>query len=67
MRPLNEEFIDQYLTSAGDTVFASVGCYRIEGLGIQLFSKIKGSHFTILGMPLLPLLDFLRLHDVIEV
>lgn len=66
MRPLSDEFIDQYITKSGDSVFASVGCYQIEGIGIQLFSKIEGSHSTILGMPLLPLLDFLRLHKFIE-
>jgi septum formation protein len=67
MRPLSEEFIDQYLIKAGNSVFSSVGCYQIEGLGIQLFSKVEGSHFTILGMPLLPLLDFLRLHRLTEI
>ncbi len=67
MLPLSDEFIDQYLIKAGDSVFSSVGCYQIECLGIQLFSKIDGSHFTVLGMPLLPLLDFLRLHKLIEI
>jgi len=44
----------------------SVGCYQLEGLGIQLFEKIDGNYFTILGLPLLPLLDFLRSKGVVE-
>ena len=60
MRRLTPEFIDAYLDAAGDRVLSSVGAYQVEGLGIQLFSEIRGSHFTILGLPLLPLLDVLR-------
>ena len=65
MRPLTESFIDAYLDAAGDAVLGSVGCYQLEGLGAQLFQRVDGDYFTILGMPLLPLLDFLRGHDFI--
>jgi septum formation protein len=65
MRPLTDAFIDLYLDAAGDAVLGSVGCYQLEGLGAQLFQRVDGDYFTILGMPLLPLLDFLRGHDFI--
>lgn len=60
MRPLSEAFLDRYLQEAHDAALSSVGGYQLEGLGIQLFERIEGDYFTILGMPLLPLLDFLR-------
>jgi septum formation protein len=60
MRELSEAFIGDYLAAAGDGVLGSVGAYQIEGLGAQLFDAIRGDHFTILGLPLLPLLAFLR-------
>lgn len=60
MRRFSDEFADAYLQRAGDAVCSAVGCYQLEGLGAQLFSKAQGDHFTILGLPLLPLLDFLR-------
>jgi septum formation protein len=60
MRDLSEEFISDYLDQEGEAVLTSVGAYRLEGLGAQLFSKIEGDFFTILGLPLLPLLEFLR-------
>ena len=60
MRPLNGSSIDRYLDRAGAEVLWSVGCYHIEGLGAQLFERIEGDHFTIQGLPLLPLLAFLR-------
>jgi len=60
VRPLSNEFIDNYLTALGEDAFWSVGCYQLEGLGSQLFNKIDGDYFTILGLPLLPVLDFLR-------
>lgn len=65
MRPLSSTFIESYLHIVGDRALGSVGGYQIEGLGIQLFSEIRGDHFTILGMPLLPLLAFLRSEGVI--
>jgi septum formation protein len=60
MRPLSEATIDGYLDAAGEAVMSSVGGYQLEGLGIHLFERIEGDHFTILGLPLLPLLAFLR-------
>jgi septum formation protein len=56
----DESFVDLYLATAGETVLSSVGAYQIEGLGIHLFERIDGDHSTILGLPLLPLLAFLR-------
>jgi septum formation protein len=60
MRPLSEAAIDAYLDKAGEAVRSSVGAYQLEGLGIHLFERIEGDYFTILGLPLLPLLAFLR-------
>jgi septum formation protein len=60
MRPLDETGIDAYLDAAGEAVTSSVGAYQLEGLGVHLFERIEGDHFTILGLPLLPLLAFLR-------
>ena len=60
MRQLSEAEIDAYLDEAGAAVTTSVGAYQLEGLGIHLFERIEGDHFTILGLPLLPLLAFFR-------
>lgn len=60
MRELSEPMIGQYLDAAGGAVLSSVGAYQIEGIGIHLFERIEGDYFTILGIPLLPLLDWLR-------
>ena len=60
MRQLGEAEIDVYLDEAGDAVTSSVGAYQLERLGVHLFERIEGDHFTILGLPLLPLLAFLR-------
>jgi septum formation protein len=60
MRDVSDEFIDAYLNSVGDDALASVGAYRLEDMGAQLFSAIDGDYFTILGLPLLELLEFLR-------
>jgi len=62
MRWFSDEFLDRYLDLAGAAVTASVGAYQLEGPGIQLFDRIEGDYFTILGLPLLPTLDFLRRH-----
>ena len=60
MRQLTEAELSAYLDAAGEAVITSVGAYQVEGLGIHLFERIEGDHFTILGLPLLPLLAFLR-------
>lgn len=65
VRTLTPAFIDAYLDREGDALFGCVGGYRVEGLGAQLFSRIEGSHYTILGLPLLPLLDYLRTRGVL--
>jgi septum formation protein len=60
MRPLSDAFLDAYVVAAGPTVTESVGAYQLEKLGIHLFARIEGDHFTILGLPLLALVAFLR-------
>ncbi len=65
MRPLGDAFIEAYLDAIGEDSLASVGAYQLEGLGAQLFSRVEGDYFTILGLPLLPLLEFLRNHGVV--
>ena len=67
MRPLSEGEIDAYLDRAGEAVTTSVGGYQLEGLGVHLFERIEGDHFTILGLPLLPLLAFLRSERLLAV
>jgi septum formation protein len=64
MRNFSENFLDGYLDAVGDEVLYSVGAYQLEGLGAQLFQRVEGDFFTILGLPLLPLLGFLRVHGV---
>jgi septum formation protein len=66
MRKLDPSFIGRYLAFAGDTVLGSVGCYQIEGPGIQLFEKIEGDYWTIIGLPLLPLMAELRERGAID-
>jgi septum formation protein len=65
MRQFSDAFLDAYLGAEEGAIFGSVGAYRIEGRGIQLFADIKGDYFTILGLPLLELLSFLRTRDVL--
>ena len=65
MRVLSEDFIADYCAAEGESVAGCLGGYRIEGRGIQLFSRIEGNHFTILGLPLLPVLDWLRVLGVL--
>lgn len=67
MWAFSDAFLDSYLERAGDSILGSVGCYEIEGPGVQLFEKIEGDVFTILGMPMLPLLAELRRRGVIAV
>ena len=66
MRNFSDAFLGDYLDRVGDDVLASVGAYHLEGLGAQLFHRVQGDYFTILGLPLLPLLGFLRVHDVVK-
>jgi septum formation protein len=66
MRKVTPEFIGHYLAAAGEEVLSSVGAYQIESIGVQLFEKIDGDYFSILGLPLLPLLAALRREGVIE-
>ena len=65
VRPLSDAFISQYLDAEWPAISGCVGCYRIEGPGVQLFSRVEGSQFTILGLPLLPLLGYLRERGVL--
>lgn len=60
MRPLSDRFLDAYLDAAGTAATVSVGAYQLEGLGAQLFERVDGDYFTVLGLPLIPTLDFLR-------
>jgi septum formation protein len=67
MRPLGKAEIKAYLDQAGEAVTTSVGAYQLEGFGVHLFERIEGDHFTILGLPLLPLLAFLRSERLVAV
>ncbi|KYH02416.1 Maf family nucleotide pyrophosphatase [Bradyrhizobium sp. DOA1] len=67
MRQMSEAELSAYLDAAGDVVTTSVGAYQLEGLGIHLFERIEGDHFTVLGLPLLPLLAFLRRERLVAV
>ncbi|MFK7944001.1 MAG: Maf family protein [Paracoccaceae bacterium] len=65
MRPFSEIFLDQYLAVFGDQVTTSVGGYHLEGIGAQLFARVEGDYFTVLGLPLLEVLGFLRARKVL--
>lgn len=65
VRPLGTAFIEAYLDAEWPAIAGCVGCYRIEGPGVQMFARVDGSHFTILGLPLLPVLDYLRVRGVL--
>ncbi|MET0182949.1 MAG: Maf family protein [Caulobacterales bacterium] len=65
MRNFTDAFLDDYLDQVGEAAYASVGGYQLEGLGAQLFDRIDGDYFSVLGLPLLPLLSFLREHGVV--
>jgi septum formation protein len=67
MRRLEDSDIEAYLDQAGQAVTTSVGAYQLEGIGVHLFERIEGDHFTILGLPLLPLLAFLRGEGLLSV
>lgn len=65
MRPLSPDFIDGYVEHCGSALLSTVGAYQLEGHGAQLFSRIEGDYFSILGLPLLALLDYLRIRKVL--
>lgn len=64
MRAFSDEFLDDYIARAGEGTLTSVGAYQLEGLGAQLFERVEGDYFSVLGLPLLPLLAFLREHGI---
>lgn len=66
MRAFSDRFLDAYLDAEGDAVLGSVGAYRLEGPGVQLFERVDGEHAAILGLPMLPLLGFLRQHAILS-
>lgn len=66
VRNFSDAFLEAYLDTIGDAAFESVGCYQLEGMGSQLFDRIDGDYFSILGMPLLPLLQWLRDRGVLQ-
>ena len=65
MRPFTDAFLDAYIAAEGEVLLGSVGAYRLEGRGVQLFLRISGDHFAVLGLPLIELLGFLREHGAI--
>ncbi len=66
VRPLTDPFIDWYLDTLGNDAFWSVGAYQLEGIGAQLFDQVDGDYFTVLGLPLIPVLDFLRRRNILK-
>jgi septum formation protein len=66
MRAFTDAFLDDYLMRAGEATLLSVGAYQLEGLGAQLFERVEGDYFSVLGLPLLPLLAFLREHGIAQ-
>ena len=65
MRPFSDDYLEGYLQRNSPEILSSVGCYQLEGEGVQLFDKIEGDYFAILGLSLIPLLDFLRRHEAV--
>lgn len=65
VRTLSDEFIESYLDACGEALLSTVGAYQLEGPGAQIFTQIEGDYFSILGLPLLPLLDYLRVRGVL--
>jgi len=65
MRPFSDDYLDAYLERNAPGVLSSVGCYQLEGEGVQLFDRIEGDYFAILGLSLIPLLDLLRRHGAV--
>jgi nucleoside triphosphate pyrophosphatase len=66
MRNISERFLENYLDMAGEAALASVGGYQLEGIGIHLFERVEGDYFTVLGLPLLPLLSYLRQNGFVD-
>jgi septum formation protein len=66
MRDFSDRFLDDYVAMMGDAALASVGGYQLEGIGIHLFARVEGDYFTILGLPLLPLLAYLRQSKLVD-
>ena len=66
VRILSDEFIDTYIETCGSALLSTVGAYQLEGMGAQIFSKIEGDYFSILGLPLLPLLDYFRVRGLLS-
>ena len=66
MRNISERFLEDYLDMAGEAALASVGGYQLEGIGVHLFERVEGDYFTVLGLPLLPLLSFLRQNGFVD-
>lgn len=66
MRPCSDAFLDDYLHAEGEKLLGSVGCYHLEGHGAQLFERVEGDYFSVLGLPLIPLLGALREHRILE-
>ena len=66
MRDFSDDFLEDYLAREGEAALGSVGCYRLEDIGAQLFARVEGDYFAILGLPLLGLLDLLRRHGVLS-
>ena len=65
MRRFSDAFLERYIAAEGEALLGSVGAYRLEGRGVQLFARITGDHFAVLGLPLVELLDFLRQRGVL--
>lgn len=65
MRDFSDEFLVEYIQEMGDDILTTVGCYKLESLGVQLFSQVQGDYFTILGLPLIEVLGFLRTRGVV--
>jgi septum formation protein len=65
IRDFSDRFLEEYLSAEGEEILKGVGCYRLEGRGSQLFARVEGDYFTVLGLPLVPLLGALRQHGIV--